>query len=341
LMLTLCAILPHKKIREKMIMKVHLNLTFSLLLATVAFLFVEYGNNKPGLCYLMAFLVHWLWLAVFGWMVVEGVTLYRQTVKALQSYGRPVPWYMLKNTIAVYGGALVFPILGIIVGETTSWEYTTQPTCFLNTQHTLLAFFLVPLYVVLVVSIFFFVRVSYVIIKAKRQGAAGKEYWKRQLKAVISIAIVLGMAWIIAPLINIPPAGSTAAKVLNWIFIVICGSQGLTVFLIQVVFSEDVKSSWMGTYKDSEFERLSESVMNKSRKFKGAVRATVTSNILMRTRNGGTEEAEVEYNLSSSSGCKDEDMVERADEPIYDQPILTKESPEYMDPDAVKRPGGK
>ena len=27
-------------------------------------------------------------------------------------------------------------------------------------------------------SIFFFVRVSYVIIKAKRQGTAGKEYWK-------------------------------------------------------------------------------------------------------------------------------------------------------------------
>ena len=48
---------------------------------------------------------------------------------------------------------------------------------------------------------------------------------QRQLKAVISIAVVLGLAWVIAPLINIPSAGSTAAKVLNWMFIIICGSQ--------------------------------------------------------------------------------------------------------------------
>ena len=40
-------------------------------------------------------------------------------------------------------------------------------------------------------------------------------------------------------------------------------------FLIHVVFSDDVKASWMGTYKDSELEKMGSSVMNKSRKFRG------------------------------------------------------------------------
>ena len=51
-------------------------------------------------------------------MVGEGLTMYKQTVQALKSYGKKVESYVLKLGAAVYGIALIFPLVGTILDVT-------------------------------------------------------------------------------------------------------------------------------------------------------------------------------------------------------------------------------
>ena len=59
--------------------------------------------GDPLLCLLPAALTHFFWLATFGWMVGEGLTMYNQTVRALKSYGKKDKNYTLKLSCAIYG----------------------------------------------------------------------------------------------------------------------------------------------------------------------------------------------------------------------------------------------
>ena len=45
-------------------------------------------------------LQHYLWLVVFGWMVVEGVQMYLNLVKIFDAH---VSHYMLKYNLAAWG----------------------------------------------------------------------------------------------------------------------------------------------------------------------------------------------------------------------------------------------
>ena len=72
-------------------------------------------------------------------------------------------------------------------------------------------------------------RVSIVVIQSKKQGkrkTENNDYWKKQLRAVISIATVTGISWIIAPFVILQHGKNNSySLVMQWIFNISMGLQ--------------------------------------------------------------------------------------------------------------------
>ena len=51
-------------------------------------------------CAIYAMVQHYLWLVVFGWMVIEGIQMYMSLVKVFDNL---ISRYMLKYNIAAWG----------------------------------------------------------------------------------------------------------------------------------------------------------------------------------------------------------------------------------------------
>ncbi|XP_063691828.1 uncharacterized protein LOC134824064 isoform X3 [Bolinopsis microptera] len=265
---TAIAFIPFRKLRNRDIIRIHLCLIFSSIIANLAFLSLETTIGSVTGCYISTFVTHFAWLSVFGWMMAEGVTMYRQTVQALKSYGKKIDYYTTKCAIIVHTVALIPPIIGVVLHfkmPDIQFQYIRggfefDNVCFLDTPNTLMYLFLGPLYVVVCFSLFFFVRVTLVVVKSKRQSTSKSQdqtsFWKKQAKAVGSIATATGIAWVVAPFVILDTTGGHYSTILQWVFNIVLGMQGAITFLVLVVLSDEVKNCWRAAYKGSQMEKM-------------------------------------------------------------------------------------
>ncbi|XP_041885298.1 adhesion G-protein coupled receptor G4 [Corvus kubaryi] len=100
--ITLMAYLTLEKVRRDNPSKILLNLCAALLMLNMVFLTNSWltSFNQPGLCIIMAMLLHYFLLAAFTWMSLESVHFYLALVKVFNVY---VPKYILKCCIAGWG----------------------------------------------------------------------------------------------------------------------------------------------------------------------------------------------------------------------------------------------
>ena len=67
------------------------------------------------------------------------------------------------------------------------------------------------------------------VVKSKRQSTSKSvdqgNYWKKQVKAISSIATATGIAWIVAPFVILDSKGGTYATVMQWVFNIVLGLQ--------------------------------------------------------------------------------------------------------------------
>ena len=130
LILTILAYLPAKDMLRTRPVRINLLLVSSLIFSIIFFLSMEHltsldeekDDDMPFQkhiaslsCTTVAFLMNYFWLCQMAWMVCEALVMYRTLVSNV--FNSHISKYMLKFNLACWGIPLIFPIIGIIWGQ--------------------------------------------------------------------------------------------------------------------------------------------------------------------------------------------------------------------------------
>ncbi|XP_068448679.1 adhesion G protein-coupled receptor E5 isoform X2 [Clinocottus analis] len=127
---------------------IHLHLCICLFIADLIFL-AGISRTKPvGGCRFVAAMLHYFFLGVFTWMLLEGVQLYRMVVLVFNASIRPLYLFLTG-----YGTPLLIVVISAIIHPK---GYGTDRHCWLS-QDGLIWSFYGPVCFVIILNVFFFI----------------------------------------------------------------------------------------------------------------------------------------------------------------------------------------
>ncbi|PVD30673.1 hypothetical protein C0Q70_09946 [Pomacea canaliculata] len=116
---------------------VHRNLCLAIASAQVTFLAGVDAVGERVVCSIVALLLHYCYLAVFTWMLVEGLHLYSQVVRVFGTEHLRVRYYVC------FGWGI--PLILVAISAATNWQgYGTPTSCWLSTQRKTIWAFVGP-----------------------------------------------------------------------------------------------------------------------------------------------------------------------------------------------------
>ncbi|XP_029991385.1 CD97 antigen isoform X2 [Sphaeramia orbicularis] len=214
---------------------IHLHLCLCLFMADLVFL-AGISQTKPvGGCRFVAALLHYFFLGVFTWMLLEGVQLYRMVVLVFNATIRPL--YLF---IAGYGMPLVIVILSAIIRPE---GYGTDQYCWLSWQNGLIWSFYGPVCFIIVVNVFFFIITVWKL--AQKFTSLNPDLSKlHKIKAFTVTAIaqmcILGLMWVFGAFLFQKETNFTVA----YIFTILNSLQGALVFIMHCLLSKQVREEY-------------------------------------------------------------------------------------------------
>ena len=255
LILTILAYLPAKDMLRTRPVRINLLLVSSLIFSIIVFLSMvhltsldeEKDHEMPfqkhiasPSCTTVAFLMNYFWLCQMAWMVCEAVVMYRTLVSNV--FNSHISKYMLKFNLVCWGIPLIFPITGIIWGQS---NFANPETCFLRKQYGLVTFY-TPVTLSILFNSFIFIRLSWSIFwksKEDNEGLPTREEnkMKKQLKFAVTVMTMFGVGWILGFFLIIEEMNPIW---LRWLFIICNSSQGMIIFYLYVLQSKDLAKMW-------------------------------------------------------------------------------------------------
>ncbi|XP_036874727.2 adhesion G protein-coupled receptor E3 isoform X2 [Manis javanica] len=227
----------------------HLHLSLCLFLAHLLFLTAIDRTKPKVLCAIIAGALHYLYLASFTWMLLEGLHLFltarNLTVVNYSSMSSFMKW-------------LVFPVgyglPAVIVAISAASRphlYGTPERCWLNLDQGFIWGFLGPVCAIISVNLVFFLLVLWIL--KKKLSSLNTEVSTIQnirmltLKATAQL-FILGCTWCL----GILQVGS-GAQVMAYLFTIINSFQGFFIFLVYCLLSQQVRK-WFGEIMKSKSE---------------------------------------------------------------------------------------
>ncbi|XP_072023642.1 uncharacterized protein [Amphiura filiformis] len=213
---------------------IHINLAVSLLLAQLLFVTGVTAKAKVA-CIAVTVMLHYLWLVVFMWMLMEGIHLYLKvnpniTLRMKLSLCMPLAWGI--------PAGIAFLTLGISKGAGLS-EYVKSGRCWLTVDDGLIFAFAVPAVLITVVNFIFLVIIIHTFVKLKtNQDKSEMQRIKASVRAVAILMPLLGITWVFGVL----QFDQTSAIVFSYLFNIGNGLQGVFVFITQCLLDDDVKA---------------------------------------------------------------------------------------------------
>jgi len=275
LFFTIIAYLPAKEMLRTRSVRINLLLVTSLMFSIIVFYFMELvvttnvkenhvpsENDSPSFpCVIVAFLMNYFWLCQMAWMVCEALVMYRALVSAVMD--SHIHRYMLKFNLACWGIPLIFPIIGIIWGQT---DFANPKTCFLRQKYGLVTFY-APVILCILFNIFIFIRIAWSIFRKQNMETGKKpvsdlERRKKQFKFAITVMTLLGVAWIFGFFLIIEGANTIW---LRYLFIIFNSTQGIFIFFLYVVMNDNLKKVWRKLLNISDSDKPSHSSVPYSR----------------------------------------------------------------------------
>uniref|UniRef100_A0A3Q2QMJ9 Adhesion G protein-coupled receptor E1 n=1 Tax=Fundulus heteroclitus TaxID=8078 RepID=A0A3Q2QMJ9_FUNHE len=214
---------------------IHLHLCICLLVADLVFL-VGISRTRPeGGCKFVAAMLHFFFLGVMTWMLLEGVQLYRMVVLVFNATIRPVYLY-----VTGYGVPLGIVILSAIIRP---GGYGTDNHCWLSLEHGLIWSFFGPVCFIIVLNIFFFLVTVWKL--AQKFATLNPDLSKlHKIKAFTVTAIaqmcILGLMWVFGAFLF--SEGTTAVA---YIFTILNSLQGALVFIMHCLLSKQVRDEYV------------------------------------------------------------------------------------------------
>ncbi|XP_061277831.1 adhesion G protein-coupled receptor E3 isoform X4 [Bos javanicus] len=227
----------------------HLQLSLCLFLAHLLFLTAIDRTENKVLCAIIAGALHYLYLASFTWMLLEGLHLFltarNLTVVNYSSINRLMKWLMFP---VGYG---VPAVIVAISAASRPHLYGTPDRCWLHLDQKFIWAFLGPVCAIICVNFVFFVMVFW-ILKRKLSSLNSEVSTIRNIKMLTLKAtaqlFILGCTWFLG-LLQVGPA----ARVMAYLFTIINSLQGVFIFLVYCLLSQQVQK-WFGEIIKSKSE---------------------------------------------------------------------------------------
>ncbi|XP_023189743.1 CD97 antigen-like isoform X2 [Xiphophorus maculatus] len=214
---------------------IHLHLCICLFMADLVFL-VGISRTRPeGGCKFVAAMLHFFFLGVMSWMLLEGVQLYRMVVLVFNATIRPLYLYLTG-----YGIPLGIVIISVIIRP---GGYGTKDHCWLSLEHGLIWSFFGPVCFIIALNVFFFIVTVWKL--AQKFATLNPDLSKlHKIKAFTVTAIaqmcILGLMWVFGAFLF--SEGMTAVA---YIFTVLNSLQGALVFIMHCVLSKQVRDEYV------------------------------------------------------------------------------------------------
>ncbi|CAK6445403.1 unnamed protein product [Pipistrellus nathusii] len=213
-----------------------LQLSLCLFLAHLLFLTAIDKTENKVLCAVIAGALHYLYLASFTWMLLEGLHLFLTARNLTVVNYSNVSRFMKKFMLPVgYGAPAV-----IVVISTASRPhlYGTPARCWLSTQKGFIWTFLGPVCIVFSINLVFFLMTIW-ILKTKlsslnRDVSTLQNTRMLTFKAMAQL-FILGCTWCLG-ILQVGPA----ARAMSYLFTIINSLQGVFIFLVYCLLSQQV-----------------------------------------------------------------------------------------------------
>ncbi|XP_026980957.1 adhesion G-protein coupled receptor D1 isoform X1 [Sagmatias obliquidens] len=214
---------------------IHANLSCAILVAQVVLLISFHFEPGTAPCQVLAVLLHYLFLSVFAWMLVEGLHLYSMVIKVFGSEDSKHRYY--------YGIGWGFPLLICIISIVFAMDsYGTSKNCWLSLGNGAVWAFVAPALFIIVVNMGILIAVTRVIsqISADNYKIHGDpSAFKLTAKAVAVLLPILGTSWVFGVL-----AVNNQAVVFQYMFAVLNSLQGFFIFLFHCLLNSEVRAAF-------------------------------------------------------------------------------------------------
>ncbi|XP_044046181.1 adhesion G protein-coupled receptor E2 [Siniperca chuatsi] len=213
---------------------IHLHLCICLFMADLIFLAGISQTEPVGGCRFVAAMLHFFFLAVFTWMLLEGVQLYRMVVLVFNANIRPL--YLF---VTGYGTPLVIVIISGIIRPK---GYGTNQHCWLSLKDGLIWSFFGPVCFIIILNVFFFIITVWKL--AQKFTSLNPDLSKlHKIKAFTVTAIaqmcILGLMWVFGAFLF---QGSPIAVAYS--FTILNSLQGTLIFIMHCLLSKQVRDEY-------------------------------------------------------------------------------------------------
>ncbi|KAK2719817.1 adhesion G protein-coupled receptor L1-like isoform X2 [Artemia franciscana] len=213
-------------------------LQISFWLATSHILILFFMNKNwiqlsEELCIAVAIVLHLSLLVSFGWMLVEGILLYRMVVIVFD-YDPNVKLY---NMIVGYGLPIV--IVGITVGAAAGTGsikngYSNLEQCWLNRHNGFIWAFNAPVIFIALVNLVILVMALHIAASSTKSPEENSTFTRRWVKGSLALVFIMGITWMFGMLTFIPDIWPL------YLFGTLNGLQGVFIFIFQCMLNERV-----------------------------------------------------------------------------------------------------
>lgn len=209
--------------------KVLLNVCAALALSCI-FVIVEGSarDSKAG-CTVVAVFLHYFLLALFSWMLCEGVLLYILLVKVFGGGAEEKVKYFY-----IFGWGFPALIVVISLAATQADGYGTSEACWLDVPSGLIWAFIAPAVIIILINIVVFVLVIRQMMGTRHvQNKTQVEKVKAGLKATAVILPLLGITWLFGLL-----TFSSSTVAFKYMFAIFNSLQGLMIFIFHCLLNK-------------------------------------------------------------------------------------------------------
>ncbi|XP_072803608.1 adhesion G protein-coupled receptor E2 isoform X3 [Vicugna pacos] len=226
----------------------HLQLSLCLFLAHLLFLTAIDQTQIKVLCAIVAGALHYLYLAAFTWMLLEGLHLFltarNLTVVNYSGVNRFMKWFMFP---VGYG---VPAVIVAISAASRPHLYGTPTRCWLHSEKGFKWGFLGPVCAIFSVNLALFLMTLW-ILKSKLSSLNSDVSTLQNTRMLTFKAtaqlFILGCTWCLG-ILQVGPA----AHVMAYLFTIINSLQGVFIFLVYCLLSQQVREQWRKWFKGSK-----------------------------------------------------------------------------------------
>ncbi|XP_070535360.1 adhesion G protein-coupled receptor L4-like [Ptychodera flava] len=223
------------------------NMVIALMMAQFTFIIGITATENRKVCRFVAILLHYLYLASFFWMMVQGIQLYIKIRNVFNHSAKVIQFLFLGWGV---------PIVIVSMSAGIKWQYYgNDKYCWLSLEDGLPSAFIIPAIAVVAMNFFVLTMVMRafmtVRVNAKKSDI---EKMKAGIRAGLVLVPLLGLSWVFGVL-----AVNEDTLFFQYLFTITNSFQGFFVFIFHCYLNDEVKTAF-----NKKFRRGSVSCDSKS-----------------------------------------------------------------------------